>query len=131
MDRKALTEILAKDKTSAGMAAPNRFALPPVCQRSARNDHQRRRRLDKVAPPESRGGQGQYHREKRPGLDGEGLSQHGKTEDLMAIDVKFLEWIEKNFPGRDIPAHSDERLHNHGSSTIQHGRGAVLTVDLT
>src|SRR5919197_1412442 len=57
--------------------------------------------------------------------------QHGKTEDLMAIDVKFLEWIEKNFPGRDIPAHADKDLHNHGSSTIKHGRGAVLTVDLT
>ena len=49
----------------------------------------------------------------------------------MAIDVKFLEWIEKNFPGRDIPAHNDEDLHNHGSSTIKHGRGSVLTVDLT
>src|SRR5213080_3944576 len=131
MDRKALTEILAKDKTSAGMAAPNRFALPPVCQRSARNDHQRRRRLDKVAPPESRGGQGQYHRENGQVWMVKDCPQHGKTEDLMAIDVKFLEWIEKNFPGRDIPAHADKDLHNHGSSTIRHGRGAVLTVDLT
>jgi len=49
----------------------------------------------------------------------------------MAIDVKFLEWIEKNFTGRDIPAHNDEGLHNHGSSSVKHGRGAVLTVDLT
>ena len=57
--------------------------------------------------------------------------QHGRTEDIMAIDVKFLEWIEKNFPGRDLPAHNDEGLHNHGSSTIKHGRGSVLTVDLT
>ena len=57
--------------------------------------------------------------------------QHGLTEDLMAIDVKFLEWIEKNFPGRDIPSHNDKGLHNHGSSTIKHGRGSVLTVDLT
>ncbi len=56
---------------------------------------------------------------------------HGHFEDLMAIDVNFLEWIEKNFPGRDIPAHADEGLHNHGSSTVKHGRGAVLTVDLT
>jgi tetraether lipid synthase len=56
---------------------------------------------------------------------------HGKYEDLMAIDAKFLEWIEKNFPGRDIPAHNDEDLHRHGSSTVRHGRGAVLTVDLT
>src|ERR1700757_791060 len=56
---------------------------------------------------------------------------HGKYEDLMAIDSKFLEWIEGNFPGRDIPAHNDEDLHRHGSSTVRHGRGSVLTVDLT
>jgi len=56
---------------------------------------------------------------------------HGKCEDLMAIDAKFLEWIEKNFPGRDIPAHNDEDLHRHGSSTVRYGRGSVLTVDLT
>ena len=57
--------------------------------------------------------------------------QHGKFEDLMAIDSKFLSWIEANFPGRDIRSHNDSTLHNHGSSTIQHGRGSVLTVDLT
>src|SRR5207247_5909479 len=34
-------------------------------------------------------------------------------------------------PGRDVRAHKDERLHNHGSSTITHGRGSVLTIDLT
>ena len=33
---------------------------------------------------------------------------HGHYEDMMAIDAKFLDWIEKNFPGRDIPAHNDE-----------------------
>jgi uncharacterized radical SAM superfamily Fe-S cluster-containing enzyme len=57
--------------------------------------------------------------------------RHGKCEDLMAIDSKFLSWIESNFPGRDIRAHNDEDLHNHGSSSIKHGRGSVLTVDLT
>ena len=56
---------------------------------------------------------------------------HGHFEDIMAIDSKFLEWIEENFPGRDIRAHNDKDLHNHGSSTIKHGRGSVLTVDLT
>jgi 7,8-dihydro-6-hydroxymethylpterin dimethyltransferase len=56
---------------------------------------------------------------------------HGKYEDMMAIDSKFLSWIEKNFPGRDIPAHNDEDLHRHGSSTVRYGRGSVLTVDLT
>ncbi|MFQ5663613.1 MAG: radical SAM protein [Terriglobia bacterium] len=57
--------------------------------------------------------------------------QHGHYEDIMAIDSRFLAWIEKNFPGRDLPAHNDKELHNHGSSTIRHGRGSVLTVDLT
>src|SRR5881394_1649513 len=56
---------------------------------------------------------------------------HGHLEDLMAIDSKFLTHIEAMFPGRDIPAHNDEKLHNHGTSTIKYGRGAVLTVDLT
>jgi len=56
---------------------------------------------------------------------------HGHYEDMMAVDVNFLRWIEKNFPGRDIRAHNDKELHNHGSSTIKHGRGSVLTVDLT
>jgi uncharacterized radical SAM superfamily Fe-S cluster-containing enzyme len=56
---------------------------------------------------------------------------HGHYEDMMAIDSKFLNWIEQNFPGRDIPAHNDEDLHKHGSSTVRYGRGSVLTVDLT
>ncbi|MGB2654697.1 MAG: hypothetical protein WAN62_13000, partial [Candidatus Acidiferrum sp.] len=56
---------------------------------------------------------------------------HGHYEDMMAIDAKFLDWIEKQFPGRDIPAHNDEDLHKHGSSTVRYGRGSVLTVDLT
>ncbi len=56
---------------------------------------------------------------------------HGRIEDQMAMDAKFLEHIESQFPGRDIEAHNDEELHNHGTSTIKYGRGAVLTVDLT
>jgi len=57
--------------------------------------------------------------------------QHGHFEDLMAIDAEFLKHIEKLFPGRDMRSHNDEKLHNHGSSSIKYGRGAVLTVDLT
>src|SRR5712692_9426016 len=56
---------------------------------------------------------------------------HGHFEDMMAMDSKFMTHIEAMFPGRDIPAHNDEKLHNHGSSTIKYGRGAVLTVYLT
>jgi uncharacterized radical SAM superfamily Fe-S cluster-containing enzyme len=56
---------------------------------------------------------------------------HGHFEDVMAIDPAFLQHIEKVFPGRDIRAHNDKDLHNHGSSTVTHGRGSVLTIDLT
>jgi uncharacterized radical SAM superfamily Fe-S cluster-containing enzyme len=56
---------------------------------------------------------------------------HGHFEDVMAIDTDFFKHLEQVFPGRDIRAHNDEKLHNHGSSTVLHGRGAVLTVDLT
>ncbi len=56
---------------------------------------------------------------------------HGHFEDVMAIDPVFFKHLEDVFPGRDIRAHNDKDLHNHGSSTIIHGRGAVLTIDLT
>jgi uncharacterized radical SAM superfamily Fe-S cluster-containing enzyme len=56
---------------------------------------------------------------------------HGHFEDIMAIDSSFLKHIESMFPGRDINAHNDEGLHNHGSSSIKFGRGSVLTIDLT
>src|SRR6478609_1621223 len=56
---------------------------------------------------------------------------HGHFEDLMSIDPAFSKHLEDVFPGRDIRAHNDEKLHDHGSSTITHGRGSVLTVDLT
>ena len=56
---------------------------------------------------------------------------HGHFEDVISIDPQFFRHLEDTFPGRDIRAHNDEQLHNHGSSTIKHGRGSVLTVDLT
>src|SRR5690348_13003061 len=57
--------------------------------------------------------------------------KHGHFEDVMAIDPAFFKHLEEVFPGRDIRAHNDEKLHNHGTSTIKHGRGSVLTIDLT
>src|SRR5690349_4714767 len=56
---------------------------------------------------------------------------HGHFEDVMAMDPAFFKHLEEVFPGRDIRAHNDETLHKHGSSTITHGRGSVLTIDLT
>jgi uncharacterized radical SAM superfamily Fe-S cluster-containing enzyme len=55
---------------------------------------------------------------------------HGQFVDVMAIDPKWLERIERLYPGRDFKA-PPTALRDHGSSSIQFGRGAVLTVDLT
>ena len=59
--------------------------------------------------------------------------KHGHFEDVMSIDPAFFKHLEETFPGRDIRAHGagDEKLHNHGTSTVTHGRGSVLTIDLT
>ena len=57
--------------------------------------------------------------------------EHGHFEDVMAMDTAFFKHLEEVFPGRDIRAHNDEKLHHHGSSTVLHGRGSVLTIDLT
>ena len=57
--------------------------------------------------------------------------KHGHFEDVMSIDPAFFKHLEEVFPGRDIRAHNDEKLHNHGSSSVRYGRGSVLTIDLT
>jgi tetraether lipid synthase len=56
---------------------------------------------------------------------------HGHFEDVMAMDTAFFKHLEETYPGSDIRAHNDEKLHNHGTSTIKYGRGSVLTIDLT
>ncbi len=55
---------------------------------------------------------------------------HGSFVDTLAINPPFLRRLESLFPGRDFPAVT-ETLHNHGTSSIKYGRGAVLTIDLT
>jgi tetraether lipid synthase len=57
--------------------------------------------------------------------------KHGEFRDLMATDARFLERIESLFFGRDFRSAEDTHIHKHGTSNIQFGRGAVLTVDLT
>ena len=55
---------------------------------------------------------------------------HGTWSDLMAMDAEFLRRIERLYPGRDFRIAPD-KLHDHGTSSIKYGRGAVLTIDLT
>ena len=47
--------------------------------------------------------------------------KHGLFEDVMSVDTEFSQHLEEVFPGRDIRAHNDEKLHNHGSSTVKYG----------
>ena len=56
--------------------------------------------------------------------------KHGFVSDMMAMDAAFLRRIEQLYPGRDFRIAPD-KLHDHGTSSIQYGRGAVLTIDLT
>jgi uncharacterized radical SAM superfamily Fe-S cluster-containing enzyme len=56
--------------------------------------------------------------------------KHGAIEDLMAVDSAFLKRIERLYPGRDYLAPLTA-LRDHGTSSIQYGRGSVLVVDLT
>jgi uncharacterized radical SAM superfamily Fe-S cluster-containing enzyme len=56
--------------------------------------------------------------------------KHGSFSDMMAMDADFLRRMEQLYPGRDFRMAPDEN-HDHGSSTVRYGRGAVLTVDLT
>jgi uncharacterized radical SAM superfamily Fe-S cluster-containing enzyme len=56
--------------------------------------------------------------------------KHGEFVDVLSIDPAFLARIERLYPGRDFKAPKTE-LRNHGSSSVQFGRGSVLTVDLT
>jgi uncharacterized radical SAM superfamily Fe-S cluster-containing enzyme len=56
--------------------------------------------------------------------------KHGLFSDVMSIDPAFLSRIESLFPGRDFKA-LETPLRKHGTSSVQYGRGSVLTVDLT
>ncbi len=57
--------------------------------------------------------------------------KHGPFEDVLSTNPDFTRRIESLFFGRDFRTAEDAHVHRHGSSTIQYGRGAVLTVDLT
>lgn len=58
-------------------------------------------------------------------------AKHGLFEDVMSVRPDFTRRIESLFFGRDFRCSDDTNVHHHGASTIQFGRGAVLTVDLT
>ena len=56
--------------------------------------------------------------------------KHGHFEDVLSTDSAFFRRLESLYPGRDFAIPKDG-LHEHGTSSIKYGRGAVLTIDLT
>src|SRR3982074_3063878 len=42
--------------------------------------------------------------------------KHGHFEDVMSIDPELSRHLEDVFPGRDIAAHNDEKMHDPGYS---------------
>ena len=130
--RQAAAEVVSEDQAAAWLAArrPTRSARPACAKRGRRSS---------TASSRSRSLLNEKVGEIKATItekDGKIVMVkdcpiHGHFEDVMAIDTAFFKHLEEVFPGRDIRAHNDEKLHNHGSSTIKHGRGSVLTVDLT
>ncbi len=57
--------------------------------------------------------------------------RHGMFEDLLSLDPQLSAILERRYFGRDYRTANDGHVHRHGTSTIQYGRGAVLTLDLT
>ncbi len=57
--------------------------------------------------------------------------KHGMFEDTLSIDPDFTRIQEERFYGRDFKTFKDYSIHDHGTSSIQYGRGPVLTIDLT
>jgi 7,8-dihydro-6-hydroxymethylpterin dimethyltransferase len=58
-------------------------------------------------------------------------ARHGAVEDVLSTDPEFFRRIESLYRGHDFACTDDERVHNHGVSSIETGRGLALIVDLT
>ena len=96
-------------KTAAARLAAKRTRSPDACARRARRTDGKK---DVSIPVESR----------RPSSSGTANLMvkdcSTATSRTMAMDRFFT---SRMLPGRDIRAHNDEKLHNHGSSTVKHG----------
>ena len=108
-------------------------SLCPTCVREARAAHPVRR-----AVRSSRWSTSTSARSRRTSSSATARSSsrrpartHGTFTDTLADQPGVPASGSRTcFPGRDFDAVTDT-LHNHGTSSIKHGRGAVLTIDLT
>lgn len=125
-----------RERTSPPLGFPRETdSLCPACVKTVRADilsgKRDLRELISGKPGEIKA---RIVKEMRDGLEQvlmvKECSEHGRCEDVLAIDAAFLQRIEELFPGRDYLAPLTA-LRDHGSSSIKYGRGSVLTVDLT
>ena len=130
--RQAAAEVVSRrpSRRSAGRARPTRSARPARAKRGRRSSTARRTSAillnEKV-------GEIKATILERDGkiLMVKDCPMHGHFEDVMAMDTGVLQAPRGGVSGPRHPRAQRRKLHNHGSSTVQHGRGSVLTVDLT
>ena len=129
---KPLLKSYQKTKPPLGWPRETDSLCPDLHARGAAGDPRRQEGRQRPPQREGRRDQGDHHRARRQDPDGQGLP-HPRPLRRRDGDRhrRSSSTSKRSFPGRDIRAHNDEKLHNHGSSTVLHGRGSVLTVDLT
>ena len=121
----------ASGPAAARLAAHDRFALSDLRARGARPDpvrravgrvaRQRARRRDPGADPRAR--RPGHHREDVP----EARHLHRHAGDQPGVPQAPRDRCSRAATSTPSPT----TLHNHGTSSIKYGRGAVLTIDLT
>ncbi|MGD0677715.1 MAG: radical SAM protein [Polyangiaceae bacterium] len=106
-------------------------SLCPACVKEARTEILSGR-ADLSLLVEGRPGEVRARIEERDGsiVMTKVCAKHGRVDDVISVDPAFTARIERLFPGRDFRSPAS-KLRNHGTSSIQYGRGSVLTVDLT
>ena len=120
------------DVATAGLAAHDRLALPDLRPRDARGAFSR------ASGASNRSSTSTSAKSRRTSSSATARSliektcpQHGTFTDVLADQPGVSRSASSAcFPGATSPSVTDT-LHNHGTSSIKYGRGAVLTIDLT
>ena len=127
----AAAEELGALEARARLAAHDRFALPGLRPRRAGRILSGEQSIESLVDEHVGEIQARHPRARRQGRHREDLPDarhvHRHAGDQPGVSRSASRSL---FPGRDFAAVTDT-LHNHGTSSIQHGRGAVLTIDLT
>ena len=108
-------------------------SLCPTCVREARAPHPQRRRRRRDRSAASRVGEIKAHIVERDGKviiektvpDPRHVHRHARDQSGVPRRAS-----SRCFPAATFTSVTDH-LHNHGTSSIKYGRGAVLTIDLT